>query len=266
MKGPTWSIKQKPVMQGNAPRSYSSSASPSSPSPATVSRSPFLAPPQITRSPSTSSSVTARSPGRGLTGDGCRAGRRACALQPRPLLPGRQRAHGSHPAPVLSFPRPHPCPPPRPLGVLPHAVTRTDARRHHQAGRPPRPRAGDPPLVGAPRPEIPSSRCTADPFPLRVPQRRGGCLVVHDCAAAEKGANWLGGLTRAWFPKVFVFRTANVGVPGRGRRAHPRPGPSIWDSFAHVPGMDRLMLASLVVPTLCALLELDCFGWQGSDE
>ncbi|ONM08239.1 Beta-glucosidase 44 [Zea mays] len=60
---------------------------------------------------------------------------------------------------------------------------------------------------------------------------------VRVCAAAgAKGANWLGGLSRASFPKGFVFGTATSAYQVEGAASTNGRGPSIWDSFAHVPG------------------------------
>ncbi|KAM0823608.1 hypothetical protein ACQ4PT_070763 [Festuca glaucescens] len=56
------------------------------------------------------------------------------------------------------------------------------------------------------------------------------------CVRAAAGANWLGGLSRASFPKGFVFGTATSAYQVEGMAAGGGRGPSIWDAFAHTPG------------------------------
>jgi len=68
----------------------------------------------------------------------------------------------------------------------------------------------------------------------------GGGGGVRVCAAGAKGANWLGGLSRASFPKGFVFGTATSAYQVEGAASTNGRGPSIWDSFAHVPGTASL--------------------------
>uniref|UniRef100_A0ACD5WCG5 Uncharacterized protein n=1 Tax=Avena sativa TaxID=4498 RepID=A0ACD5WCG5_AVESA len=46
----------------------------------------------------------------------------------------------------------------------------------------------------------------------------------------------LGGLSRASFPKVFVFGTATSAYQVEGMAAGGGRGPSVWDDFAHTPG------------------------------
>ncbi|VAH95277.1 unnamed protein product [Triticum turgidum subsp. durum] len=65
--------------------------------------------------------------------------------------------------------------------------------------------------------------------------------ACHGVGAAAAGAsprrpNWLGGLSRASFPKGFVFGTATSAYQVEGMAAGGGRGPSIWDAFAHVPG------------------------------
>uniref|UniRef100_A0A453H5U9 Uncharacterized protein n=1 Tax=Aegilops tauschii subsp. strangulata TaxID=200361 RepID=A0A453H5U9_AEGTS len=65
--------------------------------------------------------------------------------------------------------------------------------------------------------------------------------ACHGVGAAGAGAsprrpNWLGGLSRASFPKGFVFGTATSAYQVEGMAAGGGRGPSIWDAFAHVPG------------------------------
>ena len=57
-------------------------------------------------------------------------------------------------------------------------------------------------------------------------------------AAGAKGANWLGGLSRASFPKGFVFGTATSAYQVEGAASTNGRGPSIWDAFAHTPGSE----------------------------
>lgn len=63
------------------------------------------------------------------------------------------------------------------------------------------------------------------------------CAGVLGAGAAAGGAkNWLGGLSRASFPKGFVFGTATSAYQVEGAAATNGRGPSIWDAFAHTPG------------------------------
>ncbi|CAN6292177.1 unnamed protein product [Urochloa humidicola] len=55
-------------------------------------------------------------------------------------------------------------------------------------------------------------------------------------AAGAKGASWVGGLSRASFPKGFVFGTATSAYQVEGAASTNGRGPSIWDAFAHIPG------------------------------
>ncbi|KAF8681919.1 hypothetical protein HU200_045370 [Digitaria exilis] len=55
-------------------------------------------------------------------------------------------------------------------------------------------------------------------------------------AAGVKGGNWLAGLSRASFPKGFVFGTATSAYQVEGAASTNGRGPSIWDAFAHIPG------------------------------
>jgi beta-glucosidase len=57
-------------------------------------------------------------------------------------------------------------------------------------------------------------------------------------AAGAKGANWLGGLSRASFPKGFVFGTATSAYQVEGAASTNGRGASIWDEFAHIPGRE----------------------------
>nr|ABF98425.1 Glycosyl hydrolase family 1 protein, expressed [Oryza sativa Japonica Group] len=62
-------------------------------------------------------------------------------------------------------------------------------------------------------------------------------LAARDAgAAAVPKPNWLGGLSRAAFPKRFVFGTATSAYQVEGMAASGGRGPSIWDAFAHTPG------------------------------
>ncbi|KAG2535912.1 hypothetical protein PVAP13_9NG145173 [Panicum virgatum] len=45
-----------------------------------------------------------------------------------------------------------------------------------------------------------------------------------------------GGLSRASFPKGFVFGTATSAYQVEGAASTNGRGPSIWDAFAHIPG------------------------------
>uniref|UniRef100_A0A0E0P047 beta-glucosidase n=1 Tax=Oryza rufipogon TaxID=4529 RepID=A0A0E0P047_ORYRU len=63
-------------------------------------------------------------------------------------------------------------------------------------------------------------------------------LAARDAgAAAVPKPNWLGGLSRAAFPKRFVFGTATSAYQVEGMAASGGRGPSIWDAFAHTPGI-----------------------------
>lgn len=64
----------------------------------------------------------------------------------------------------------------------------------------------------------------------------GGGGVRSVCAAGAKGANWLGGLSRASFPKGFVFGTATSAYQVEGAASTDGRGPSTWDPFVHTPG------------------------------
>ncbi|GJM96334.1 hypothetical protein PR202_ga13158 [Eleusine coracana subsp. coracana] len=61
-------------------------------------------------------------------------------------------------------------------------------------------------------------------------------LVACADAAAGGAKSWLGGLSRASFPKGFVFGTATSAYQVEGAAASGGRGPSIWDAFAHTPG------------------------------
>ncbi|KAM0825270.1 hypothetical protein ACQ4PT_069669 [Festuca glaucescens] len=54
-------------------------------------------------------------------------------------------------------------------------------------------------------------------------------------AAAPPCPGWLGGLSRASFPKGFVFGTATSAYQVEGMAAGGGRGPSVWDEFAHIP-------------------------------
>lgn len=69
---------------------------------------------------------------------------------------------------------------------------------------------------------------------------------VRVCAAGVKGADWLGGLSRASFPKGFVFGTATSAYQVEGAASTNGRGPSIWDSFAHIPGTESALYSSLL--------------------
>ncbi|KAM0844833.1 hypothetical protein ACQ4PT_056772 [Festuca glaucescens] len=69
-------------------------------------------------------------------------------------------------------------------------------------------------------------------------------LLLLALAAAYHGggaprahaAGWLGGLSRASFPKGFVFGTATSAYQVEGMAAGGGRGPSTWDAFAQTPG------------------------------
>jgi beta-glucosidase len=63
-------------------------------------------------------------------------------------------------------------------------------------------------------------------------------LVVLDRAGARVRAadDDTGGLSRAAFPKGFVFGTATSAFQVEGMAASGGRGPSIWDPFVHTPG------------------------------
>jgi beta-glucosidase len=69
------------------------------------------------------------------------------------------------------------------------------------------------------------------------------------CVRAAAGANWLGGLSRASFPKGFVFGTATSAYQVEGMAAGGGRGPSIWDEFAHTPGDHIRPLAAYHFPS-----------------
>ncbi|KAM3331671.1 hypothetical protein ACQJBY_027548 [Aegilops geniculata] len=59
------------------------------------------------------------------------------------------------------------------------------------------------------------------------------------CVRATKAPGrprWLGGLSRASFPKGFVFGTATSAYQVEGMATGGGRGPSIWDAFAHTSG------------------------------
>ncbi|KAM0908683.1 hypothetical protein ACQ4PT_015274 [Festuca glaucescens] len=55
-------------------------------------------------------------------------------------------------------------------------------------------------------------------------------------ATEPRCPGWLGGLSRASFPKDFVFGTATSAYQVEGMAAGGGRGPSVWDAFAHTPG------------------------------
>ncbi|KAL5211104.1 hypothetical protein ABZP36_006727 [Zizania latifolia] len=62
-------------------------------------------------------------------------------------------------------------------------------------------------------------------------------LVVLGCAGPRvRAAVDTGGLSRAAFPKGFVFGTATSAFQVEGMAASGGRGPSIWDPFVHTPG------------------------------
>lgn len=78
--------------------------------------------------------------------------------------------------------------------------------------------------------------------------------ACHGVSAAGAGAsprrpNWLGGLSRASFPKGFVFGTATSAYQVEGMATGGGRGPSIWDAFAHVPGDSLVSLVCLLLST-----------------
>ena len=84
--------------------------------------------------------------------------------------------------------------------------------------------------------QMATSRCRSKALAL--------VAACHGVGAAAAGAsprrpNWLGGLSRASFPKGFVFGTATSAYQVEGMAAGGGRGPSIWDAFAHVPGEIR---------------------------
>ncbi|KAM0908684.1 hypothetical protein ACQ4PT_015274 [Festuca glaucescens] len=54
-------------------------------------------------------------------------------------------------------------------------------------------------------------------------------------ATEPRCPGWLGGLSRASFPKDFVFGTATSAYQVEGMAAGGGRGPSVWDAFAHTP-------------------------------
>ncbi|KQK13553.2 hypothetical protein BRADI_1g10917v3 [Brachypodium distachyon] len=64
----------------------------------------------------------------------------------------------------------------------------------------------------------------------------GGGASVRAAAGAGAGSHWLGGLSRASFPKGFVFGTATSAYQVEGMAFSGGRGPSVWDAFAHTPG------------------------------
>ncbi|KAG2546597.1 hypothetical protein PVAP13_9KG034800 [Panicum virgatum] len=61
-------------------------------------------------------------------------------------------------------------------------------------------------------------------------------LLVASAGAGGARAAGLGGLSRASFPKGFVFGTATAAYQVEGAASTNGRGPSIWDAFAHTPG------------------------------
>ena len=73
---------------------------------------------------------------------------------------------------------------------------------------------------------------------------RGGGACVH-AAEAPRCPSCLGGLSRASFPKGFVFGTATSAYQVEGMAAGAGRGPSVWDALAHTPG-DPFELAETI--------------------
>ncbi|KAF8733780.1 hypothetical protein HU200_014627 [Digitaria exilis] len=67
-------------------------------------------------------------------------------------------------------------------------------------------------------------------------------LALLVASAGAGGARAAGakvaGLSRASFPKGFVFGTATSAYQVEGAASTNGRGPSIWDAFAHIPGSE----------------------------
>ena len=70
------------------------------------------------------------------------------------------------------------------------------------------------------------------------------CGGASPGAAAGGGASWLGGLSRAAFPRGFVFGTATSAYQVEGAASTNGRGPSTWDPFAHTPGTVAITFTS----------------------
>lgn len=79
---------------------------------------------------------------------------------------------------------------------------------------------------------------------MMAPPRLLPLLVLVLAAAALLGcaraATDTGGLSRASFPKGFVFGTATSAFQVEGAATGGGRGPSIWDPFVHTPGKQRI--------------------------
>jgi beta-glucosidase len=61
-------------------------------------------------------------------------------------------------------------------------------------------------------------------------------LLLGDGLGRARAAVDTGGLSRAAFPKGFVFGTATSAFQVEGMATGGGRGPSIWDPFVHTPG------------------------------
>jgi hypothetical protein len=89
-------------------------------------------------------------------------------------------------------------------------------------------------------------------------------LLLGDGFGCARAAVDTGGLSRAAFPKGFVFGTATSAFQVEGMATGGGRGPSIWDPFVHTPGTQaHHQLIELVDPTQCCYRSAQIVGGAG---